>query len=97
MHKLNGFGVLATIIGAAVFVDPGAADAQIDGAVQYPPPSVGEDAQPPPPARPFAVRVRPPFAPSPVVARSRRCPMPSAEHGRSDKSDKIYTSIPCPT
>jgi hypothetical protein len=51
MHKLIGFGVLAAIIESAVLVDSSVAHAQIEGALQYPPQSIGEDAQPPPPAR----------------------------------------------
>ena len=50
MHKQIGFGMLIAIISAAVPVDSTVAYAQIEGALQYPPPSVGEDAQPPPPA-----------------------------------------------
>src|SRR5437660_5458509 len=51
MYKQIAFGVLLTLIGCAVLVDSTVAYAQIEGALQYPPPSVGEDAQPPPPAR----------------------------------------------
>ena len=50
MYKQIGFGVLIAIIGSAGLVDLTVAYAQIEGALQYPPPSVGEDAQPPPPA-----------------------------------------------
>ena len=42
---------LAAIIGSALLIGLSAAIAQVVGAVQYPPASVGEDAQPPPPAR----------------------------------------------
>jgi hypothetical protein len=52
MHKLIGFGMLVAIIEAAVLIGSSTAYAQqIEGALQYPPLSVGEDAQPPPPAR----------------------------------------------
>jgi hypothetical protein len=51
MRKLIGLGMLVTAIGSVVLTGPSIADAQqIEGALQYPPPSVGEDAQPPPPA-----------------------------------------------
>ena len=50
MDKLTGLARLVAIIGAAVLIASGFAHAQIDGAVQYPPASVGKDAQPPPPA-----------------------------------------------
>jgi hypothetical protein len=51
MRKLAGFGILVGVIVSAVLSDLGVTNAQIEGAVQYPPASVGEDAQPPPPAR----------------------------------------------
>ena len=51
MCNQTGFGALVAIIGFVVLIDPGVAYAQIEGAVQYPPLSIGEDAQPPPPAR----------------------------------------------
>ena len=43
--------LLVTVIGSALLIGLSAAIAQVVGAVQYPPASVGEDAQPPPPAR----------------------------------------------
>ncbi len=49
MYKLSGLCTLVTSIGTAL-IAPNFALAQIDGAVQYPPASVGKDAQPPPPA-----------------------------------------------
>jgi len=51
MYNQTGFATLIVIIGFIALADPGVAYAQIEGAVQYPPPSIGEDAQPPPPAR----------------------------------------------
>jgi hypothetical protein len=48
---LIGFGRHIAIIGFVVLIGPDVAHGQIDGAVQYPPLSIGEDAQPPPPAR----------------------------------------------
>lgn len=50
MAKLTGLARLVAIIGTAALTASGFAHAQIDGAVQYPPASVGKDAQPPPPA-----------------------------------------------
>jgi hypothetical protein len=47
----TGFGTFAAIIGFIALVDPGVAYGQIEGALQYPPASIGDDAQPPPPAR----------------------------------------------
>jgi hypothetical protein len=49
-------GALALAIGRSVLIGSSLigsslAHAQVHGAVQYPPASVGEDAQPPPPAR----------------------------------------------
>ena len=43
--------LLAAVIGSALPSGLSTATAQVGGAVQYPPASVGEDAQPPPPAR----------------------------------------------
>ena len=51
MCNQTGVGTLVAMIGFVVLINPGVACAQIEGAVQYPPPSIGEDAQPPPPAR----------------------------------------------
>ena len=61
MHKISGLGMLVAIIGLAVLSPSNIAHAQIEGALQYPPLSVGEDAQPPPPARmvPQTVSPRP--------------------------------------
>ena len=43
--------LLVAVIGPALLIGLSAANAQVRGAVQYPPASVGEDAQPPPPAK----------------------------------------------
>lgn len=51
MVKMTRIGGFTAAIGAALLSGSHTATAQIDGAVQYPPASVGEDAQPPPPAR----------------------------------------------
>jgi len=57
---LTGFSTVIAIIGLVVLIGPGVADGQIDGAVQYPPLSIGEDAQPPPPAK---------MVPQPILPR----------------------------
>jgi hypothetical protein len=51
MYNHTGVITLIPIIGYIALIDPGVAYAQIEGALQYPPLSIGEDAQPPPPAR----------------------------------------------
>jgi hypothetical protein len=51
MCSQTGFGTLVVIIALVFLVDSGVVHGQIEGAVQYPPLSIGEDAQPPPPAR----------------------------------------------
>ena len=51
MHKPSGLGMLVGTTGFTALFVSSIASAQIKGALQYPPPSVGEDAQPPPPAR----------------------------------------------
>jgi hypothetical protein len=43
--------LFVAVVGSGLLIGLGSANAQIGGAVQYPPASVGEDAQPPPPAR----------------------------------------------
>jgi hypothetical protein len=50
ISKWTGFAVFVAIVGFAGLIDPCVAYGQIEGAVQYPPRSIGEDAQPPPPA-----------------------------------------------
>jgi hypothetical protein len=51
MYKLSFFYLSAAALASAALVGAGARSAELEGALQYPPPSVGEDAQPPPPAR----------------------------------------------
>jgi len=57
MHKLNGFHLLATLLAftglaradafGAELEGADAFGAELEGALQYPPGSIGEDAQPP--------------------------------------------------
>ena len=49
MHKLSYFHLSAAILAVSLGADARGTD--LEGALQYPPPSIGEDAQPPPPAR----------------------------------------------
>jgi hypothetical protein len=51
MHKLRCFQLSAAALAFAVLVGVEPRGAELEGTLQYPPPSVGEDAQPPPPAR----------------------------------------------
>ena len=51
MHKLRGFHLLAAALAFAALVGAEARSAELEGALQYPPSSVGQDAQPPPPAK----------------------------------------------
>jgi hypothetical protein len=51
MHKLKPVPVLTTLLVSAGLIGGDARSAALEGALQYPPLSVGEDAQPPPPAR----------------------------------------------
>jgi hypothetical protein len=51
MHKLSCFHLSAAALAFAALVGLDARSAEIEGTLQYPPPSVGEDAQPPPPAK----------------------------------------------
>jgi hypothetical protein len=43
--------LLLAVVAPALVISMSSANSQVGGAVQYPPASVGEDAQPPPPAR----------------------------------------------
>jgi hypothetical protein len=43
--------LLLAVVAPALVIAMSSANAQVVGAVQYPPASVGQDAQPPPPAR----------------------------------------------
>ena len=51
MLKMTRIDWVAAVAGSALLIVSSIANAQIEGAVQYPPISIGEDAQPPPPAR----------------------------------------------
>ena len=51
MYKLSCFRLSVLALAFAALVGVEARSAELEGALQYPPPSVGEDAQPPPPAR----------------------------------------------
>src|SRR5437660_1015239 len=43
--------LLFAVVAPALVISMSSANSQVGGAVQYPPASIGEDAQPPPPAR----------------------------------------------
>jgi hypothetical protein len=43
--------LLFAVVVPALLISMSSANSQVGGAVQYPPASIGEDAQPPPPAR----------------------------------------------
>jgi hypothetical protein len=51
MHKGRYIPTAAAALVFAALVAEEARGAELEGALQYPPTSVGEDAQPPPPAR----------------------------------------------
>ena len=51
MLKLRYLHLSAAALAFAALIGLEARSAEIEGALQYPPPSVGEDAQPPPPAK----------------------------------------------
>jgi hypothetical protein len=50
MAKLIRLATCVVLSGYAVLIASSSGGKQIEGALQYPPPSVGEDAQPPSPA-----------------------------------------------
>jgi hypothetical protein len=51
MHKLSCFHLSAAALAFAALVGAEARSAEFEGALQYPLPSVGQDAQPSPPVR----------------------------------------------
>ena len=51
MHKLGCFQLSAAVLAFAALVSVEARSAELEGALQYPPPSIGEVAKPPPPAK----------------------------------------------
>jgi len=51
MHKLNSFHLLAALVAFTGLAGARAFGAELEGALQYPPRSIGGDAQLPPPAR----------------------------------------------
>src|SRR5207248_10431850 len=51
MPKRSYLHLSAAVVAFAGLVGADAQSAGLEGALQYPPPSVGEDAQPPPPAK----------------------------------------------
>jgi hypothetical protein len=51
MHHLYRFLFIAALVVVFGWATTAAKAAELEGALQYPPPSVGQDAQPPPPAR----------------------------------------------
>jgi hypothetical protein len=50
MSKLRGLHLSAAVLALAALVGMAGQSAELEGALQYPPRSVGQDAQPPPPA-----------------------------------------------
>ena len=59
MHKLGYFQLSAAVLAFAALVSVEARSAELEGALQYPPPSIGEVAKPPPPAKPVPQLVTP--------------------------------------
>jgi hypothetical protein len=51
MHKMTWLILTATALMSVSLIQPQVRAAELEGALQYPPSSVGEDVQPPPPAR----------------------------------------------
>jgi hypothetical protein len=47
---MNKLSCLAVVLAIAGVMGPDAQGAELEGALQYPPPSIGKDAQPPAPA-----------------------------------------------
>jgi hypothetical protein len=50
MRKLRCVALSVALLAPVALISAQARSAELEGALQYPPPSVGKDAQPPPPA-----------------------------------------------
>ena len=84
MYKQKYLHLFAALLAFAGLVVVDARGAELEGALQYPPPSVGQDAQPPPPAR---------MVPQPVSPR--RIEMGVSGSSRApDKPILIHPSVP---
>ena len=59
MSKLILLNLSAALVVILGVTGADALGAELEGALQYPPPSIGEDAQPPPPARTLPQAVSP--------------------------------------
>jgi hypothetical protein len=88
--KMIGLGVIVALIGSTVPTELRTAYGQIDGALQYPPPSVGQDAQPPPPAR---------MAPQTVSPRRIELGVSGSSQPPADYQNRVqsFTDIDRPT
>lgn len=82
MQKMTGICTFAAMIATALLIPPSNANAQIYGAVQYPPASVGEDAQPPLPAR---------MAPRSVSPRQIELGVSGSSHVPADALYRIHS------
>jgi hypothetical protein len=51
MHRLRCLHLSAAVLAFAALISADAQSTEVEGALQYPPRSVGQDAQPPPPAK----------------------------------------------
>jgi hypothetical protein len=61
MRKLHPVPLLATLLVFAGVIGGDVRSAELEGVLQYPPLSVGEDAQPPPPARTIPLSIVSPW------------------------------------
>lgn len=59
MHRRRWVTLLTAVLAFVGAARAGAIGAELEGALQYPPRSIGEDAQPPPPARTLRQPVSP--------------------------------------
>jgi hypothetical protein len=75
MHKSTS-PLLALLFAFASLIGISARSAELEGALQYPPPSIGEDAQPPPPA----MMVPPAVSPRRIELGGSGSSVPSGTH-----------------
>ena len=90
MRNQTDFGKLIAVIGFVVLIGEGVAHGQIDGAVQYPPLSIGEDAQPPAPAK----MVPQPISPRDAQDRNRTAALIALASSVFRPSTRSGTTLP---
>ena len=85
MHRLYRLPSVAALLISFSWATVDGNAAELEGALQYPPPSVGEDAQPPPPAR---------MMPQPVSPRRIEMGVSGSSRAPDNWPILIHPSVP---